>query len=238
MTVVSIDTLVNPISYRFNIREIETVGKRTYKAIKGDLVFEVKASCQRQKTNLYKCDSKFVLYDKRTGKELYRQNLIEDTTVKLPTNNECGLILLNKFLSNLLKEEIVLEELGGTYIFNEKNKNLDDKIKRIADYYGIQVQRLKLSEECAEYCAALSKYSFFDALFHRKIKTAKEFQEKSDLICLALDNYERELADVLVLARQFEYYMSKNEILKKRIEEIMLEKVDRQLKRIGEEQND
>lgn len=38
---------------------------------------------------------------------------------------------------------------------------LDEKIKTIADYYGLEVQLNKLAEECAEYAASSLKWQWY-----------------------------------------------------------------------------
>lgn len=41
---------------------------------------------------------------------------------------------------------------------------MNDKLKQIADYYGIEIQSVKLAEECAEYSAAGIKALYYMTL--------------------------------------------------------------------------
>lgn len=112
---------------------------------------------------------------------------------------------------------------------------LEDKIKTIADHYGVNLQLTKLAEECAEYSAAFHKWTYYTDLKGMHPAAALLFKEKSDE---AGDECLKELADVLVLARQVEHLAEQDAVLKQQLDELMLAKADRQLVRIQEEQHD
>ena len=114
--------------------------------------------------------------------------------------------------------------------------NLQEKIEAIADHYGIGIQLLKLAEECAEYSAAVQKWQVYANLaYTKKLKVAEHFRTLEDK---AKAGCCKELADVLVLARQIEYLMQTDPEFKDEIERLMNEKADRQLSRIEEEKNE
>lgn len=111
--------------------------------------------------------------------------------------------------------------------------NLQEKIQAIADHYGIGIQLLKLAEECAEYSAAVQKWQVYANLaYTRELKEAEHFRRLEDT---AKAGCCKELADVLVLARQIEYLMQTDPEFKDEIELLMNEKADRQLARIKDE---
>lgn len=112
--------------------------------------------------------------------------------------------------------------------------NLNEKIKKIADHYGAYTQSLKLAEECSEFSAAFLKLVYFvermegppkdlnpDGLIKRQEEARKRTRE--------------ELADVLLVARQIEYLLAKDESWKLEVEALIEAKADRQLRRIEEE---
>ena len=84
------------------------------------------------------------------------------------------------------------------------------KLKRIAEHYGFTSQANMLTEEAAEYTVALNKL--------RRGNTD------------AYDNIKEEVADVLVIALQLRELLGAE-----RIDEIIHQKVDRQLSRIQAE---
>lgn len=118
---------------------------------------------------------------------------------------------------------------------------LDEKIKKIADYYGMKVQLTKFAEECAEYAAS----------FH-KCRGAWDWYEQEgysdylmkEIVSAARAN-KKELGDVLLVAQQVEYFMETHPEFKEEMLQYMEFKADRQLKRIEQyeaeklkEQND
>ena len=107
---------------------------------------------------------------------------------------------------------------------------MKDKLTLIADHYGLGTQLLKLAEECSEYSAASAKWNVYNRLLS---KTGRNrFKEKRDSAAV---DCMKELADVLVLARQVEYLMESDHEFKAEVEKLMDAKCDRQISRIEEE---
>jgi len=90
---------------------------------------------------------------------------------------------------------------------------MDERIKKIADYYGFSSQADMLIEEAAEYMVALNKLR----------------RGKSE----AYKNIKEEVADILVVASQLRYLLGEDEI-----DKIMNKKLKRQLQRIKQEKWD
>lgn len=107
---------------------------------------------------------------------------------------------------------------------------MKDKLTLIADHYGLGTQLLKLAEECSEYSAASAKWNVYNRLLS---KTGRNrFKEKRDAAAV---DCMKELADVLVLARQVEYLMESDPEFKTEVEKLMDAKCNRQIARIDEE---
>lgn len=87
---------------------------------------------------------------------------------------------------------------------------MDERIKKIADYYGFTSQANMLCEESAEYMVALNKL--------RRGKPE------------AYANVKEEVADIIVVAKQLRYLLGADEI-----DRIISEKLDRQIQRIKDE---
>lgn len=96
---------------------------------------------------------------------------------------------------------------------------IDENLKKIADHYGLDSQLSILQEECAELVQAVSKYKRGDCL---------PFIENNEAII-------EEMADVMIMMFQIQYLMK---IPGSFIENQIEKKVDRQLKRIEEENNE
>ena len=111
--------------------------------------------------------------------------------------------------------------------------NLQEKIEIIADHYCLNIQSLKLAEECAEYAAAIQKGQIYCQLADNSGE--KAFCYFNDLADKAGASCRKELADVLVLSRQIEYLMNDEPEFKEEIERLMNEKANRQLTRIEAE---
>lgn len=89
-----------------------------------------------------------------------------------------------------------------------------EKLLKIIDTYGINHQLKKLNEETFEVTEAILEY---------------ENRDLNEMANVILSNIVEEIADVLVMLKQFKlYYNIKNED----IEKIMDYKIDRQIKRI------
>ena len=90
------------------------------------------------------------------------------------------------------------------------NNAIWSQLKQIADHYGFTSQANMLTEEAAEYTVALNKLRRGNTDYYEQIK--------------------EEVADVLVIALQLRELLGN-----KKIDEIIHEKIDRQLRRIQEE---
>lgn len=93
------------------------------------------------------------------------------------------------------------------------NKNDKLALKDIADHYGLRVQSLKLIEEMAELTQSLSKLLI------------DPYDEGID------ENVEEEVADVNIMLKQLIYLCS----IEGEVNEIMHQKIARQLERIKDE---
>lgn len=110
---------------------------------------------------------------------------------------------------------------------------MQKKLERIAKHYGLDTQLMKLAEECAEYSAACLKWRVYEDLANNQANPSRKyFRELCDK---AEEGCIDELADVLVLCRQIEYFMDTQPPFKACIEELMDAKCNRQLRRIEEE---
>lgn len=99
---------------------------------------------------------------------------------------------------------------------------MQEKIKRIADYYGLKNQQRQLSEECAELIQATSKYMrYSEGPIEAYTNDWKYIQ-----------NVIEEIADVEVMLEQVKYLLNINNAA---VEEIKKNKIERQLERIKEE---
>ena len=98
---------------------------------------------------------------------------------------------------------------------------MKDKVKRIADHYGLAKQTRQLSEECAELIQATSKYMRF-----------QETSYASTVDWKYLQNVCEEIADVEVMLEQIKYLLHINP---NAIDEIKKKKIHRQLERIEKE---
>lgn len=108
-------------------------------------------------------------------------------------------------------------------------------IKTIADHYGLNIQTVKLAEECSEYAASFFKFQGY-SYCESGLPAKDYFRNKKHEACK--ENI-KELADVMIMTKQIEYLMNQpdNYWLKDIVETYMQEKVERQLKRIKEEEN-
>lgn len=114
------------------------------------------------------------------------------------------------------------------------NKELETKLKTIADHYGLDIQIEKLAEECSEFSASSLKTAVYIDM-KKKGHPAEYCLKKIDE---AKDSMLKELADVMVVIKQVEYLLEEEAPeLKVKIERLMTEKVNRQLTRIVQEMN-
>ena len=96
---------------------------------------------------------------------------------------------------------------------------MKDKIKRIANHYGLAKQQRQLAEECGELIQATSKYMRF-----------QETSYASTVDWSYLQNVIEEIADVEVMLDEIKHLLN---ISDEAIEGIKEKKVDRQLERIS-----
>lgn len=104
---------------------------------------------------------------------------------------------------------------------------MNDREKQIADFYGLEVQAIKLAEECAEFAASSSKVFYYYNLLDDRSSTPVSRAGVREQFEIAREQNAEELADVLLMARQVEYLLEGEPELKAKIE--------RQLKRMEEE---
>lgn len=94
---------------------------------------------------------------------------------------------------------------------------MDERIKKIAEHYGMIQQREQLVEECSELILASQKCKRTD------IQNAQQYRER-------FDNFQEEVADVLIMAQQLHYLLGARDI-----DDIIDKKLDRQIQRIEDE---
>lgn len=95
---------------------------------------------------------------------------------------------------------------------------LINKLLRIITHFGVNKQQRKLQEELFEL---------------QEVITLREQEEYNNSYTDQLEkDITEEIADVMVMLKQFQYYY---EITDYDIEKVMLEKIDRTIKRIEEE---
>ena len=106
----------------------------------------------------------------------------------------------------------------------QEDKNMDKDLLKIIEHYGLNNQLKKLSEELYEFQEAVLLY---DVLKTIKEDFKDEVLEKNTeyIYKCVLEEY----ADLCVLLSQFELYFDLNE---DEVWQVMKNKVDRQLKRI------
>lgn len=96
---------------------------------------------------------------------------------------------------------------------------MSDKLLKIINHYGIKEQLKYIHSEYYELDEAIIQFDWNDEIHN----------EKYAIECVA-----QEIADVMVMLKQFQYYYG---ITDEQIEEIMNYKIDRQLDRISEGNN-
>ncbi len=112
----------------------------------------------------------------------------------------------------------------------------DPRLQEIASHYGMMIQMTKLAEECSEFAKEVTT-----ALYcHLCAKTLDDRSVAREGIygkaAAAHDNQYRELADLLVVTKEIEHLISRDEVLQERITKYMNEKINRQLGRIQEKE--
>lgn len=93
---------------------------------------------------------------------------------------------------------------------------MEEQLKKIINHYGISKQLKYIHSEYFELDEAIMK-------FNDNNYNSADF---------AIEHIAEELADVMVMLKQFQYYYY---ITDEQVENIMVQKIERQLKRIEEE---
>ncbi|WP_293705584.1 hypothetical protein [uncultured Parasutterella sp.] len=112
---------------------------------------------------------------------------------------------------------------------------MNDKLKQIADHYGLEVQVAKLAEECAEFSASNHKVLYYHCLLDDPNPTRVSKAIVREQFETAREQNAEELADALLVAKQVEYLIEGYPELKEKIDKLMEAKIERQLKRMEEE---
>ena len=97
----------------------------------------------------------------------------------------------------------------------------NEAIKKFADTYGYDAQSRQLIEEMAELTVALNKYYRVSNLTPQRVNFAERIE---------LGNIKEEIADVTIMLEQIKYLL---QISDTDINEIIEQKLNRQLERIG-----
>ena len=102
---------------------------------------------------------------------------------------------------------------------------MQDKIKKIAEHYGIENQSIQLMEEMAELTIALNKYRRSSKVEHQTISESIDEQ-------FIIEQIIEEICDVEIVLEQIKYLLNHSSddlaIWKQR-------KIERQLERIAKE---
>lgn len=93
---------------------------------------------------------------------------------------------------------------------------MDERIKVLADYYGVAAQMVKLCEECGELTTAAAK----------QIAAPNKIMQDA-----LLDNLISELADVYVVSEQIKYLLGIDE----RVQRVADYKINRQIRRMDQD---
>lgn len=99
----------------------------------------------------------------------------------------------------------------------EEKQGIEEKIHRIANYYGADSQLDQTIEEIAELTVAIRKF---------KRNRCNNITDKVSL----LYNLSGEIADVEIMLEQLKYLLP---FVEEDVDKIKVEKLDRQIKRIG-----
>lgn len=102
---------------------------------------------------------------------------------------------------------------------------MQDKIKKIAEHYGIENQSIQLMEEMAELTIALNKYRRSSKIEHQTISESIDEQ-------FIIEQIIEEICDVEIVLEQIKYLLNHSSddlaVWKQR-------KIERQLERIAKE---
>ncbi len=109
---------------------------------------------------------------------------------------------------------------------------MKDKLLKIINHYGVRVQLKYMQTEIFEFIEAVLEFENCNDSYNEDYDNKEIFVNKLQKL---RGHIAEELADVKVMLNQFqEHYLISDE----RIENIMNEKIERQLKRIGKENED
>lgn len=107
---------------------------------------------------------------------------------------------------------------------------LQEKLEAIADRYGLNVQLLKLAEECSEYSSSVHKYRVIINCGDESEGNARKHFRKLEKT--SAEGCRDKLADVLVMARQIEYLMKDDKAFNDEMIRLMNVTADKKLKQI------
>ena len=99
---------------------------------------------------------------------------------------------------------------------------MNEKLLKNINYFGVDTEKRKLTDECEELRDAITEYEF-----------AKKSGYTYDL-CSLREHIIEEFADVMVIMNQIKLYY---DIPEKEIIPVMIEKLERQMERIENESN-
>lgn len=111
----------------------------------------------------------------------------------------------------------------------QEDKNMDKDLLKIIEHYGLSNQLKKLSEELYEFQEAVLSYNLLKTI-NEDFKDEVLEKNTEYIYKCVLEEY----ADLCVLLSQFELYFDLNE---DEVLQVMRNKVDRQLKRIENDNN-
>lgn len=101
---------------------------------------------------------------------------------------------------------------------------MNEKLLKNINHYGVNHQQRKLQEEVFELQEAIINIKTFDFIVN-------DYPEIKENRLAFIKHLIEEIADVQVLLNQFKLYY---EISDEEVKEVMIKKIDRQMKRIGE----
>lgn len=100
---------------------------------------------------------------------------------------------------------------------------MKNNLLKITQHYGVNNQQRKFVEEC---------YELLEAIIQKEYPAIAKGHKNEQLDILENKHIAEEIADIMVMLKQFQYYY---EIEDKQIEDIMKYKIKRQLERIDKE---
>lgn len=95
---------------------------------------------------------------------------------------------------------------------------MNEKLLKNINHYGVDTEKRKLNEECYELIEAITEYRYVEIY---KGSPAEKYHKEHII---------EEIADVQVLLNQFKLYYG---ISDEEVKNVMIEKIERQMERIG-----